>query len=752
MTDFFSLLRPGLLPDYLCAVDCYAPQYLHPWSIIFCLLVSMLIVRRWWAIPIGALLVEIVHVVPDAAENGLSAVTMHPKFNSWPDAFFTSLVHRWESLGFSANTIAGHAALIAAFFGLSVLARNALSFDKSVKWRVFLGGVALFLSVSFVYFLIFKAVPEVLPRRALEFTTEMTGQAHPRCRTESAVPVAGLPTFELAAEKESAQTAITGREADWRKLPVIYTALMTIDHQLTRPMSIRVADPERYKPLNAVSLNVVISAQGDVLAAFPKAGPAEYFDQAVGIASAWKFVPFTQDGKVTAVKLVGALVNIDGSEQWLLRKVPPPLLEDRNSFLLRYRQGFYGEQMTIWIRGDGNVTFEGEDGMALQGRHCAILPANTIDALILAVRNANVFSMREQYKSRLSGRDLVVAVDDNVKSILISGADREDDTPKALWGLIDSILGHVHVQRWSKGNRFTAPSLLAENWDISSRDDANLWMTSRVAFHGDAVALSDLIRLRAPFATTPVPAGDSMKYEPEKLTAIEGAAYSNSIENLRLLFETGAKWSRSAIDGAYVLAIPTTNADLMGLIESKGAGASSRSISGKTALMSAAETGIPELVSRMLRDGADARAADDNKYTALHWAAGADYLKVVDSQRTDRRKVIEMLVKAGADIDALANPNLTPLNVNWMGLPEVAAALIAHGANVNTQGDEGDTPLMTNKSVETVEMLLRAGADPYIVNARGLNALEVAKADIFAQDIAVIIGKWMATHPKAKKK
>jgi ankyrin repeat protein len=106
-----------------------------------------------------------------------------------------------------------------------------------------------------------------------------------------------------------------------------------------------------------------------------------------------------------------------------------------------------------------------------------------------------------------------------------------------------------------------------------------------------------------------------------------------------------------------------------------------------------------------------------------------------------------MLLRAGAGINQRGYRDWTPLISNWMGFPEVAAAFIAHGADVNAQDEDGRTPLMANSSVEAVRLLLKAGADPYLRNREGQNALEVAQADVFAQGIVPVLGQWMATHP-----
>jgi ankyrin repeat protein len=54
---------------------------------------------------------------------------------------------------------------------------------------------------------------------------------------------------------------------------------------------------------------------------------------------------------------------------------------------------------------------------------------------------------------------------------------------------------------------------------------------------------------------------------------------------------------------------------------------------------------------------------------------------------------------------------------------EAARILFAHGANVNAQGEDGDTPLHRAISGDMIQLLLEHGADPSIRNRYGEPAL-----------------------------
>lgn len=131
------------------------------------------------------------------------------------------------------------------------------------------------------------------------------------------------------------------------------------------------------------------------------------------------------------------------------------------------------------------------------------------------------------------------------------------------------------------------------------------------------------------------------------------------------------------------------------------------------ALPSAARQGSPEMVRLLLVAGAQANSVADGTFTALH-------MVVAQSDRTNERiAVVEMLVKAGADINArLAEPSESASR-GWM---------------LQAQPLRGTTPLLLcaklNCAPSIALALLNAGAEIDAQDAAGFNSLHYAKGDL----------------------
>ncbi len=129
---------------------------------------------------------------------------------------------------------------------------------------------------------------------------------------------------------------------------------------------------------------------------------------------------------------------------------------------------------------------------------------------------------------------------------------------------------------------------------------------------------------------------------------------------------------------------------------------------GEMRLIDAAKAGDRGAVASLLKQHADANAAEPDGTTAIFYAVRADDLELTDQ-----------LIRAGANVKAANRYGVNALYLACVnGNPAMIERLIKAGADVNAASTEGETPLMTASRggrLEAVKVLLARGAE---VNAR----------------------------------
>ncbi len=203
-------------------------------------------------------------------------------------------------------------------------------------------------------------------------------------------------------------------------------------------------------------------------------------------------------------------------------------------------------------------------------------------------------------------------------------------------------------------------------------------------------------------------------------TALMRAAQWIGPTNLRPLKHWGKDFGRPKKDDPESARIPVSNRlKVARLFLENGADVDAKDRSGRTALMTAAESGVLDLAKLLLNKGADVNARSNRNITSLMIAA-----------RCRNLDMVELLLQHGAYIDAQAMGGGTPLTeAVEQGALDVAKLLLARGADVNAQGYGGTTALMVaarRGHLDMFALLLDNGADLHATTKDGRTALTEA--------------------------
>lgn len=585
-----------------------------------------------------------------------------------------------------------------------------------------------------VYAYLFFYRPELLPAdvyvftaKVLQRTEQPIEQLAPVCKRNDAALVA-LPLAEpILDSTAAAKTVVLPRNLPERfdDAPLLSPNHFSRWHLLNDIVRIRTPDAELIWP-DAVSVSVAIDENGRVAGVVPVFGPERFYAQAVAIAQRWRFEPFLRDGKPVAVRIERIDVPIVGAERRPRTRIAMPAVADWSSLRITLR----GIEYLVSIQGDGTVTyasapvFQYTSGMP-ETVHCAVISPEAVRHLVEQFRRADFYWTHDRYEYdaiHANYAEVAITFDGQSKGV-VDFAGVWAGIPEALLQLEAAIAETAGVDRWHRGNALTGKTLAAERWNVAADTAHNRALLMIAIENGSVDAVRDLLAMDA-FVSTEWHSGmegNQLVRERPLVSALVAAARRRDPAFSQLLLGTRVKWEQAALDAALLERASLGDVALMHALLARGARPMPDREKG-TLVMRAAQSGVPDAVALAMAH--DVALTDASQGTVLHMVAyGPD--DEPESLRVDRRGVIEMLVRAGAAIEARDQFGRTPLISSGNDV-DVTQALLDAGADVNARDDTGDTALMLARRPEVARLLLEAGADPLLRNDEGGNAITVS--------------------------
>ncbi len=451
-------------------------------------------------------------------------------------------------------------------------------------------------------------------------------------------------------------------------------------------------------------VDVVVDATGRVVRAQSRTGPPTGRAAAVKAAQATRFQPFLREGKAVparfALSLPATTEDYAGPAD---RSFPLDAPPDDIRISLR-RTACYGTcpVYRVEVRGDGQVTYEGEADVLVLGEQHWRIPPDAVARLLQTLRQADYFRLAGEY---------VVAVTDNPTYATQASIGPKRKVVLDYAGAMSFRAGEGIAATLQSGGQM--PRSVTQVEEAIDELSGVHGMTQ-----GDA---STLTRLRE----------QGWRFQ----SAASGQAVAFLVRRCNVALARDFILAGSPVDGQMVgmgggdtlaLAARCGDRGLVRLLVSKGA------IAGKTAassfLESSTDSGYPEFVQLALEHGARVASSSPRRGTLIGRASDAAEPRgdAHGDATYDPARVISLLKAAGANPNELDRRGDTPLH--QVTRAAVARALLQAGGDANARNAQRQTPLFNRYgNVEIASLLLSAGADVDAHDDRGLTALEVVE-------------------------
>lgn len=156
--------------------------------------------------------------------------------------------------------------------------------------------------------------------------------------------------------------------------------------------------------------------------------------------------------------------------------------------------------------------------------------------------------------------------------------------------------------------------------------------------------------------------------------------------------------------------------------------------------------GAKEQVELWFEKNADLITSGNGGKTLFTARDKEGWTAVICAAANNDHKSVELLIKAGAEVNVKDNLGWSPLmyatDVKY-GV-KMVSFLLDNGADPNVRNKDGDTPLITAVStniIASVKLLIEKGADIHATDAKGRSALIIAVVNGNAEIVSYLLNK-----------
>lgn len=388
----------------------------------------------------------------------------------------------------------------------------------------------------------------------------------------------------------------------------------------------------------------------------------------------------------------------------------------------------------VTIDGDGNVTYSGQNFVAVTGVHKDKISKEAVQHLLDLFKSADFFSLLDEYRAEVTDNPtmtVALKIGDRSKRV-VDYVGQMAGMPASVTSIETQIDMTVAIEKWTKAGPGLVPALKGQGFDFKTAAAADL--LAAAARYGQQQTVVDFLTEGTPVTGTN--AGVS--------TIAYGAASGNTVIVEGLLAAGAGETDKQQLTDALWFAASSGNATLVKRFIELGGDAKGNSTQSASERGAPSSDGTPVLfaatascdaavVDEVLKHKPDVTATDSSGRTAVFNLVDRGKCAMED-RKDDARSILKALKRAGAKLDVHDSNGSSPLMSTYS--EDMVRALLEAGANVNFRNSNGDTALLSTYSEDIALILLKAGADRSQRNAAGQTILDRAQQNNWPKVIA----------------